>query len=255
MNVRPDSALADWTLDAANDALAAAIWRSVVRETLCPPRHFASWLLSRPATQVGGDFHLATDSWIVVGDVSGKGVPAALLTGMFVAALKLALRSPNPVKALEHALFEELERAQAFTTLAAVELGADGWLNYLNLGHPPALVRRAEDQVTALGAGAPPVGTFKLSTSPIQTVRLSPGDLVCLYSDGLIEAERESGGVPEHFGVERLTALLGRQANLNEAAAALVASLGGWHLGDDLTVVLLQYLPEDGWTDERLSRR
>ena len=255
MYPEPPNALARWKPDEANDDLAAAIWRSVVRDTLAPPRHFTSWLLSKPAKQVGGDFHLTTDSWIAVGDVSGKGVPAALLTGMFVAALKLALRLPDPIKALEHALYDELERAQAFTTLAAVELGADGWLNYFNLGHPPALVRRSTGQVESLGAGAPPVGTFKLDTYPVQTVRLRPGDLLCLYTDGLIEAERNSGSGSEWFGGDRLAACLARHAQLADAAQGLLSELEPWQLPDDLTVLMLQYQPERGWTDERLSRR
>lgn len=255
MTPKAPNALAQWAPDEANNDLAAAIWRSVVRETLTPPRHFASWLLSRPATQVGGDFHLTTDSWIAVGDVSGKGVPAALLTGMFVAALKLALRLPDPIRALEHALYDELERAQAFTTLAAVELGADGWLNYFNLGHPPALVRRATGEVEVLKAGAPPIGTFKLETYPIQSVRLRPGDLLCLYTDGLIEAERTVGEETEWFGSERLEVYLTRHAQLADVTRGLLAELEGWQLTDDLTVLMLQYQPEHGWKDERLSRR
>lgn len=247
--------MTDWPpADAADDALAAAIWRSVVRDTLTPPPHYRSWLASRPARQVGGDFHLATGSWVAVGDVSGKGVPAALLTGMLVASLKLALRLPDPVRALEHALFEELERAGMFTTLAAVELGADGWLSYLNAGHPPALIRRKRAvEIEALAATAPPIGTFLLDAVPLRGFRLEPGDLVCLYSDGLLDLERE--GEDERFGLARLSELLRRHAEPDEAFACILDATRSWRRSDDLTLVLLEYAPQDGWERERLDRR
>lgn len=240
--------------EAAFDELAINIWRSVVSETLPPVRHYKHWVTSRPAKSVGGDFQLAAANWVAVGDVSGKGVPAALLTGMFVAAFKLAVRSRNPAKALEYALFNELESANMFTTLAAVELGEDGWLNTFNLGHPPILIRRASGDIEELVAGAPPIGTFRLDTYPTASVRVRPGEYICLYTDGLLEANsREVAG--EMFGLERLKAYLTRHTAPAAANEALLKAVANWDLDDDFTLVLLEYCPEQGWTDSRLDRR
>lgn len=237
--------------DESLDVLARHIWRSVVSETLPELRHYRHWVLSQPAKRLGGDFQLVADSWVAVGDVSGKGMPAALLTCMFVAAFKLAVRSPNPGKALEHALFNELESANMFITLAAAELGHDGWLSALNLGHPPVLVRRLSGEIAQLSASAPPVGTFRLPDYHSESVRLAPGELVCLYTDGLLEASKGD----ELFGLERLTDLLANHQEPEAAFRAILDELQGWALDDDLTLLLLQYLPERNWRDSHLDRR
>lgn len=236
------------------DALAADIWRAVVSEHLPKVRHYEHWVASRPAKRVGGDFQMAADNWIAVGDVSGKGVPAALLTGMFVAAFKLAVRTANPAKALEHALFSELESANMFTTLAAAELGEDGWLNYLNLGHPPILVRRLNGEVERLSASAPPIGTFRMNSYPLASTRLLPGESVCLYTDGVIEAQQGEEGA-QMYGVERLSSLFASTASPKAAFDAVLKDLETWILDDDLTLLVLQYCPERGWRDSHLDRR
>lgn len=231
--------------------LAQRIWRSVVPETITAPVGYRAELVSRPARLVGGDFHLAVGEWVVVGDVSGKGVPAALLTGMFVAALKLALQTPDPATALEQALFDELEKAEMFTTLIAVRLAGDGRAEVLNLGHPPALVVRAADGVIeSLPASGPPVGVVRGRTLLPTHIQLQPGDALCLYSDGLLDAESASGGP---FGFEGVRALLA------QAPAAIVpellATLDSVDVGDDLTFALLYYLPLDDPAGEHPAAR
>ena len=251
----PYSNLADASEAERLDALAADIWRAVVSEHLPKVRHYAHWVASRPAKRVGGDFQMAADNWIAVGDVSGKGVPAALLTGMFVAAFKLAVRTANPAKALEHALFTELESANMFTTLAAAELGEDGWLNYLNLGHPPILVRRLNGQVEHLSASAPPIGTFRMDTYPLANTRLLPGESVCLYTDGIIEAQKHDGQQAEMYGIERLSTLFASIESPKAAFDAILKDLETWTLDDDLTLLVFQYSPERDWRDSHLDRR
>ncbi len=237
------------------EQLAAVIWRSVVREHLDFPEHYRGWLHSKPAKHIGGDFHITTDNWVAVGDVSGKGIPAALLTGMFVSALKLALQNPDPVDALEHALYEELERADMFTTLAALELGSDGWINCFNLGHPPVLIRRREHpRIDVLSASAPPIGTMRLQAPSIQSLRLNPGDIICLYSDGLIEAEHINSN-HTLFGLKRLKKLLSQSTDFDSCQRNILNALEPWQCTDDLTIILLEYAPNEGWQDELLSRR
>ena len=240
---------------ALEDDMASKIWRSVVPESLNKVPHYESWLISRPARHVGGDFHLSTGSWIIVGDVSGKGIPAALLTGMFIAALKLAVRHQDPGAALQTALYSELDKAEMFTTLIAVQLGADGWIDYLNMGHPPLLVRqKARAKVTELKASSPPMGTLPMVSYPVKSFKLEPGDSLCLYTDGIIEAER--AGAPEiQFGIERLIGILERHEAPELAFTAIQEAHKNWLINDDYTLVMLEYQPDAGWLEERLERR
>ncbi len=240
---------------AFEEDLASKIWRSVVPETLKEIAHYKSWLVSRPAKHVGGDFHLSTGSWMIVGDVSGKGIPAALLTGMFIAALKLAVRDQDPGAALQTALYSELDKAEMFTTLVAVQLGADGWIDYLNLGHPPILIRqKSTAEVHELKASAPPMGTLPLASYPVKSYKLEPGDSLCLYTDGIIEAE-SIDEPEEQFGIERLIAVLAAHEQPEAAFAAIQAAHKDWLINDDYTLVMLEYKPESGWLEERLERR
>jgi serine phosphatase RsbU (regulator of sigma subunit) len=226
--------------------LAAKIWRSVVPEIIHPVEHYQCQLFSRPAKHVGGDFHMSHHDWVVVGDVCGKGVPAALLTGMFIAALKPALRHPDPGSALEQVLINELESSAMFATMAAVKLSPDGKVGYLNFGHPPILVlRRDQASVETLTATAPPIGTFPQASYPMRQIQLQPGDMLCLYSDGLSEAQRTSpNGERELFGMKRMQTVLTQHHHAEVAVQRLLKALEGWRVEDDLTLVLLQYCPE-----------
>ena len=233
--------------------LAAKIWRSIVRESIPTIPHYKSWVASRPAKEVGGDFHIASEGWVVVGDVSGKGIPAALLTGMFISALKLAVRSPDPGKALEHALFDELEQAEMFTSLIAVRLGADGWLNFLNIGHLPLLISKSSGVVTEHRAKVPPMGIVRRETYPVDDVLLEPEDIICLYSDGLIEAENKTS--EEQFGLDRLKNILFESVTGEQTFNNILQALENWRLTDDLTLVILEYMPQSDWASERLDYR
>lgn len=233
--------------------LATRIWRSIVREEIPVIAHYKSEVISRPAKNVGGDFHIATEDWVVVGDVSGKGIAAALLTGMFISALKLALRNSDPGKSLEHALFDELEQAGMFTTLLAVRLGADGWLNFLNIGHTPMLIRRLSGEIEEFRATVPPMGIVKLDNYPVNSTRLKAGEILCLYSDGLIEAE---GNTPEEqFGLDKLKNILSATTDAQEAYNNILQALAEWQLKDDLTLLVLQYVPQSNWMEDRLDLR
>jgi serine phosphatase RsbU (regulator of sigma subunit) len=117
---------------------------------------------------------------------------------MFIASFKLAVSSPHPGLALQQALFDNLERSSMFATVAGVRLCANGELHYFNLGHPPIFIV-CSGKVEALRATAPPMGTFPLSDITLQTRQLHPGDLICLYSDGVSEAKRFEGDTFSSF--------------------------------------------------------
>jgi sigma-B regulation protein RsbU (phosphoserine phosphatase) len=187
----------------------------------------------------------------VVSDVSGKGMSAALL----MASLHSALRNqyvgrqsgarPDPgemVTALNRHLHQYVE-ASRFVTLFLARYCGDGQLLYCNAGHnPAALVRNG--QVEWLSAGGLMLGPFPDERYATATVAVHPGDVLCLYTDGVTETEAANG---EQFGEERLASVLrgaaARPARsiLSAVQQAARAWRAGAEPGDDLTLVVLKF--------------
>nr|HPK66138.1 PP2C family protein-serine/threonine phosphatase [Thermoanaerobaculia bacterium] len=131
-----------------------------------------------------------------------------------------------------------------FITLFLADLApATGELGVLNAGHNPGLVLRATGELEQLVASGLPIGLMPGVHYRREPVRLEPGDLLCLYSDGITEAASPE---EEEFGLDRLTAQLARtrQEPLDEVIAALGRELAGFTRdapqGDDQTIVLLR---------------
>lgn len=207
---------------------------------------------SRPARQVGGDYYdlLALPDGrlrLAVGDVSGKGVPAALLVSTLHSSLRLLIGTAR----LEAAQLERLNRhvhessaSNKFITTLVVEAeNAAGRLRWVNAGHNPGLLMRAGGEVEHLESSGFPVGMLPNATYRVGEAILGPGDLLCLYSDGITEAASPEG---EEFGVDRLVSLLveHRDRPLTEVRRntdrALAAFGRGEPQGDDETLVLLR---------------
>jgi hypothetical protein len=176
------------------------------------------------ATEIGGDFYdvyRGPDDqwWFVVGDVCGKGVDAAVLTGKVRSALRMAAltgRRPDGVLSLLNEVML-LEGGMSFVTLvlgrispvdlASASAAGAGRLR-LDLaggGHLEPLVRRASGAVEPLNIGGVLVGMLPDASFRVSEVLLEPGEVIVLYTDGVIEADDASG---EQFGPERLMALL-----------------------------------------------
>ena len=202
----------------------------------------------RPAVAVGGDYYdylRRADGrpGFVIADVSGKGVPAALL----MASLQASVRSLFPTAAdpgqlherLNHALCGSSSTARYATAfLADFDPGARR-LTYSNAGHLPALVIRGERTLRCREGGIP-IGLFEGVTYATGALTLAPGDLLALFTDGVTEAPGPGG---EEFGEDRLADLLrARQGGSLEAALqAVLDALRDWSgpvAHDDVTVVL-----------------
>jgi hypothetical protein len=217
--------------------LASQIWSTLVPNHLPAPAGYTLLSSFRPARDLGGDFQLALGSWRVLGDVSGKGLPAAMHSGLLSGLVPIALEQPDPPKALASAAAPLLERAGAFATLAMVSFGQDGRLSYVSFGHPPLLVRRLDGRVDAFGATAPPLGLFDPPPAAMRQLELKPGELLLVYTDGLIEADR--GG--ELFGLERLRQLLEANPEPKEFLEALEVAMNGFEVRDDLGLHIYRY--------------
>ena len=224
-----------------------------------PGYELVGW--NRPARQIGGDYYDLFQRQdgrvgLVVGDVSGKGMPAALMVSTLHSALHLLLDQvgvgPALLEMLNRHVFES-STSNKFITLLLAELEpASGRLTYLNAGHNPALLLRhcasvgdAADEVRVeeLGASGLPIGVLSGSRFQARGVTLEPGDLLCIYSDGITEAEAPDD---EEFGTARLLALLRehRRSPLPELLEAIQTATGsfsaGLPQGDDQTLVLLR---------------
>jgi sigma-B regulation protein RsbU (phosphoserine phosphatase) len=232
--------------------LAAEIQRQILPKgaPVVPGYELVGW--NRPARQVGGDYydllaHPEGTVSLAVGDVSGKGMPAALMVSTLHSALRLLLdRSglgPAFLERLNTHIFES-SAANKFITLFLAELDpGTGALAYLNAGHNPGLVLHQSGEVEELGSGGLPIGILPGSRYQLKSVTLSPGDLVCLYSDGITECAAPSD---EEFGTARLVVLLRelRDRPLQEIVDALDRATTAFAAGqpqlDDQTVVLLR---------------
>jgi phosphoserine phosphatase RsbU/P len=232
--------------------LAAEIQRQLLPEVIPDVPEYALGGWNRPARQVGGDYYdirpLEDDRLLLVlGDVTGKGMPAALLVSTLHSALRLMVPrlalGPEFLRRLnEHLL--EISPVNKFITLVLVDLDiAQGRLRYLNAGHNPALLLRRDGSVEELPAGGPPLGLLPDSSYRAAEYAMGVGDLLCLYSDGLTEATTPDD---EEFGTERLAQLLDthRQDTPRAIRATLETTLhrftAGQPQGDDQTLILLR---------------
>ncbi len=202
-----------------------------------------------PALEVGGDFydfiHLDRDrTGIVIGDVSGKGVPAALSMAKLGSDMRtLAFTEPSPATALMklNDLLAERSRRGMFATLLYVELDtASGTLTLCNAGHLPAIVRRADGSLARLAAASgAPLGMLPGMQFSQETAALGHGDTVVLYTDGIVEAMNAK---EELYGYDRFEALLrkssGDPETLKDAIIADVNRFTGLNpQHDDMTLV------------------
>ncbi len=203
----------------------------------------------RPAHAVGGDYFdvLRLDDnrlAICIADVSGKGVPAALLMANVQASLRASVReldSPARVCAIVNGMLRESIASNRFVTFFCGVLDATTrTFRYCNAGHPyPILV--SAGAVHTLDHSDAVLGVFPSWNYQNCSVDLKSGDRLLLFTDGITEAENAQG---EEFGVERVAAFgkahtANSAAELNEQLMAKVSDFCGAHFQDDATLVVL----------------
>ena len=232
-----------------------ALARTIQSALLRPPQQvpFADvFAFSQPARSVGGDLYQAAvradgTLGLAVGDVSGKGVAAALIMAMVQGLLGLLNELEQPIASVLPALNRSLlehNPGNRFLTLGAGVLAADGAIELANAGHCPLAVLRGDGTVELLGPRGPILGLLPAATWGTETLRLAPGESVVFYSDGVSESFSPAD---EEFGVEgvrRALADLGGAGaeqiaqRLLDAAAAFRASR---EPEDDITVLVVRY--------------
>jgi serine phosphatase RsbU (regulator of sigma subunit) len=170
--------------------------------------------VSIPAREVGGDFfnYFALPDGrlaLLVGDVSGKGVSAALLMANVQATLRARLPLETDLAALADGLDRDVDDNTPRSVYVTLFLGIldveRSELRYVNAGHNPQFLLRAEGGIEPLSSTGMPIALYAGQGYQEAVVRVSAGDLLFFYTDGLVETENEAG---EMFGAERLQALL-----------------------------------------------
>ncbi|MDQ4123051.1 MAG: SpoIIE family protein phosphatase [Acidobacteriota bacterium] len=202
--------------------------------------------------EIGGDYYdfiqRENEKMLVaLGDVSGKGTAAALLMSSLHAAIhaQIAARTPllETVDAVNKYLAENTP-PNRFVTLFVAELDTrSGTLAFVNAGHNPPLVARADGSVEQLASGGFPLGILPNATYEVGQTHLNSGEALVIYSDGVNETVNRQD---EEFGVERLAAVV--KDNLHRTASglrdriesALSAFADGADAPDDITLVIVK---------------
>jgi serine phosphatase RsbU (regulator of sigma subunit) len=202
------------------------------------------------AREVGGDYYdfleLSSDRLgLVIGDISGKGIAAALLMANLQANLRsqcaIALDQPQRFLRSVNQLFCENTADGAFATLFFAEYDNTARrLRYANCGHLCALILRGDDTVERLHSTATVLGVFKVWDCEIGERQLFPGDTLALYTDGITESFNHAG---EEFGEERLVAALRRHRDLPSlsllsAVVEEVRQFSPHEQNDDITLIV-----------------
>ena len=194
--------------------------------------------------EIGGDFFEAVDTpdglAVVLADVSGKGVAAALLASTLQGMVYSHLISGMPLTEIVDAMnrfFTYKHIGEKYATMIIVRLRADGDLEYVNCGHvPPVWI--CGNEVLRPGHGNLPVGLLADATYSSDHCQMKPGDRLILVTDGVTEAENARGDM---FESERLEIVAGKSTSMEDIFTAVSEFCCGTPLNDDCTVVEVGY--------------
>jgi serine phosphatase RsbU (regulator of sigma subunit) len=231
-------------------AVAASIQRALMPTTFPRLSGFEIDGFSIPCKEVGGDFYhcIPLENGrlaLVVGDVSGKGIPAALLVSTLHASLHAYLDSQISLaemgRKLNSFIYESSTDNKFITCFIGILNTATGELEVLNAGHEPPLIRRHDGSLDEISSGGLPLGVFD-DNLPLdcERLRLEAGDTLLVFTDGIPDAMNEAG---EDFGKERILDFLRRPETLKaselirQVREEVIRFAGDEPLTDDLTLL------------------
>jgi serine phosphatase RsbU (regulator of sigma subunit) len=207
---------------------------------------------TRPANTVGGDFYdilPLPDGRVIVtiGDVAGKGSPAALLMALLLAVLRTLADEELEASALVERLNKQICRhspgSRFITLFYGVYSPSTGALTYVNAGQNPPFIRRADGSYERLGSTGVALGMFDHSTFGAVATGIAPGEMLILYSDGITEAEDPAGRPFEESGLESVIEryVTDPPAELtSRVLKAVEAHARKSRFVDDLTILILK---------------
>ncbi|HVN82401.1 MAG TPA: SpoIIE family protein phosphatase [Terriglobia bacterium] len=208
--------------------------------------------LNLPSRLVSGDYYdyikIVEGQWgLVIGDVSGKGIPASLIMASFRASLLAEIRNNYAISTImakvNRLLWESTDSNQFVTAFYGVLDEQKRILTYCNAGHNPVLLIHADNSWEKLETGGLILGAFENSTYQESFIRVGPGEILLLYTDGVTEIFNDAG---EEFGTERLVDLVKSYRPLDARALTLVLQeqvldfAADQTIQDDFTLVVVK---------------
>ncbi len=204
----------------------------------------------RPATAFGGDFYDAVrldgrGLMVTIGDVCGKGLPAALLMANVQASMRAFAAADASPKSVAARINRELAANAALRRFVTLFYGVydaeTRRFMFTNAGHNPPIVVRADGSVERLTGGGMVLGAFDTATYDEHVITLRPGDRLVLFTDGMIE---RAGADDDEFGDERLVEAARRRrcdpaSALADGLFEEITALAGGRLDDDATVMVM----------------
>lgn len=208
--------------------------------------------VSRPARAFTGDFYFThrhgRTLWVVIGDVAGKGIEAAVVMAMIQEELEnsivaCAMESSDPATTMMRLdlFLRRILPSNKFATVAIAQIHDDGSLVVVNGGHCPLLIARRDGSMESIESTGPVVGLLPNGRWTSVSLRFHRGDTLLAYTDGVTEARSDSD---EEFGVECLRRVFAHAAKQKRATdiattiTAAVSSHAGGRRDDDLTVIV-----------------
>jgi serine phosphatase RsbU (regulator of sigma subunit) len=192
-----------------------------------------------PCKEIGGDFYdvvAAEDHfYVVIADVSGKGVSAALLAQTLQGMVYAQLLANQPLVKIADALNKYIcaKNVGKYATMIVIRVSNTGRLEYLNCGHVHPLLRTA-DRIQRLSGSNLPVGLIEEAIFHSHVVDMEPGSRLLLVTDGVTEAEDQAG---DFFGNTRMEHAFGKSRNLDDLSESVAEFCGAAPSNDDRTMV------------------
>ncbi len=202
--------------------------------------------------EVGGDYYdfipiVGSHTGIAIGDVSGKGMPAALIMASFRASLIAEIRNNYSIRTIcakvNSLLWESLDPGNYVTAVYGVLDARNHIFTFSNCGHNQPVMLKVDDSVELLRDGGPVLGVTKDSIYEERAVFVQPGDIIVLYTDGVTEVFDEKG---EEFGIDRLVEVIraNRKRTVGEIQDAIYNAVIQFcspdHVFDDLTMIVIK---------------
>lgn len=233
-------------------ATAARIQQSLLPATLPEIGGYEVAAHQTPCLTTGGDLYdvapLAGGAIaLAVGDVSGKGIGAALLMSHVMASMRLLYDEEIPLREMMDRIHAQVLRSSGPSSFVTLFLGkldpSTHLLEYVSAGHNPAIAIAPDGDTSTYDATGTPAGLIAGVTFETARIELPPGGIVCIYSDGVTEAQDKDD---EYFGDERLIESIRkhRDAPLDQVLSGVIADLhaflGSTPANDDVTLLLLR---------------